>query len=243
MRGWWQHIRELGCDATGAGVGRGRRGRAVAGTRTRAHRGMSGVPRHAGRQGADLQAGDPEAKGLVERLHDYLEKGVPAGPGVHLTGRFQYPTAGLAGAGQSPPAPRSGVSPGRPGRGRQGGDAGVAAGGPAWGGGPRPGCRAITTCAWTATTTRCTRRCRSAHRGHRRPAPGPGVVRGQLSPTTTGSGPNIRRSPTPPMSRRPKPCGATVSTSSAPAAEPEVEQRRLTDYDTRSADHRRAAVA
>ena len=27
--------------------------------------------------------GDPEAKGLVERFHDYLERAFPAGAGVH----------------------------------------------------------------------------------------------------------------------------------------------------------------
>ena len=59
---------------------------------------------------------------------------------------------------------------------------------------------------------------RTAHRGHRRPGPGPGVLRrhGGRRPST-GSGPNIRRSPIPTTSRPPSSCAATGSTSSARA--------------------------
>ena len=53
--GWWQLISGLG-RCPGAGLGRGRRDRPVAGRAARAHRGLPGVPRHAGREGGGVQA-------------------------------------------------------------------------------------------------------------------------------------------------------------------------------------------
>ena len=66
---------DSGGGAAGVGVGRRGRGRAWPGTPNPApapwHAGVSWL---AGGQGADLQTGDPEVKGLVERFHDYLER-------------------------------------------------------------------------------------------------------------------------------------------------------------------------
>ena len=129
------------------------------------------------REGVICRPADPEAKGLVERLHDYLERSFLPGRTLHLSGRLQHSALGLAGGGEHggsggrwvahrpsgspptgsamltlPPVPRP----------------------PA--GGPRSRWRGTTTCGWTATTTRCIRRDRPPGRGARRPGPGAGAL-------------------------------------------------------------------
>ena len=63
---------------------------------------------------------DPEAKGLVERFHDYLETLVPARPLLRLAGRFQPAIAGVSGPREHPPAPGAGLPPGGSDRGGSG---------------------------------------------------------------------------------------------------------------------------
>ena len=102
---------------------------------------------------------DPEAKGLVERAHDYLETLVPARPHVHLAGRLQHPAAGVARAGQPRRHGGCWAAPRRTGSTRTGRRCWPCR---RWrrrpAGGPAPGWPATTTSGWTATTTRCTRR-------------------------------------------------------------------------------------
>ena len=79
--GWWQLIAGAGGGAAGAGLGRRGRGRAAG-----AAGGASSTAdcqAFRGTLGAKVlicQPRDPEAKGLVERAHDYLETLVPARP-------------------------------------------------------------------------------------------------------------------------------------------------------------------
>ncbi len=87
--------RVLVWDGEGA-VGRWRGGQAEA------HRRLPGVPRHAGHRGASCRPRDPEAKGLVERAHDYLEPSFLPGRGVHRPGGLQHPAGRLAGSGRTP---------------------------------------------------------------------------------------------------------------------------------------------
>jgi transposase len=72
--GWWQHLGALGAvprvlvwDGEGA-VGRWRGGRSVLTTDSQAFRGTLGS------KVVICRPGDPEAKGLLERAHDYLER-------------------------------------------------------------------------------------------------------------------------------------------------------------------------
>ena len=60
--------------AAGAGLGRRGRDRPLAGRASRADRRLPGVPRHAGAKVLVCKPADPEAKGLIERAHDYLER-------------------------------------------------------------------------------------------------------------------------------------------------------------------------
>ena len=105
-----------------------------------------------------LRPRDPEAKGIIERAHDYLETSFL--PGRSFTGPADFNTQ-LAEwlervnrrRGGRWAAPRAiGSSP---------------TGKRCWrcrrcrrrpAGGSRCGCRGTTTCGWTATTTRCIRR-------------------------------------------------------------------------------------
>ena len=126
--GWWQLIDVLGAvprvlvwDGEGA-VGRWR------GATQRADRRVSGVPRHAGHQGAHLWPGRSGGQGpgrAATRLPGTL---VPAGPSVRVAGGVQRAAAYVSGRREHPPAPGVGVSTGRSCRRRPGGDGGVAAG-------------------------------------------------------------------------------------------------------------------
>ena len=70
-------------------MGRGGRGRPLAAP-TAIDRSLPGVSGCAGHQGGDLQPGDPEAKGIIERLHDYLERSFL--PGRSFTGPADFNT-------------------------------------------------------------------------------------------------------------------------------------------------------
>ena len=156
--GWWQLLAGLGAVPRAlvwdgeAAVGQRRRGV------RRADRGSPGVPRRAGHQGPDLRSGRPGGQGpgrAGQRLSGDL---VPARP--HFTSRptstpssptgWRWPTRGTTGCwaaprptGSTPTGPRCC----RCRRSRRP---------PGWR--TRCGCRATTTCAWTPTTTRSTRR-------------------------------------------------------------------------------------
>ena len=113
--GWWQLIR-VGCGAAGAGLGRGGRGRSVARSATEltADVRRSAAPLHA--KVLVCKPADPEAKGLVERAHDYLETSFL--PGRVFTGPADFNAqlqAWLDTANQRHTA-RVGCRPGRPGR-------------------------------------------------------------------------------------------------------------------------------
>ncbi len=91
--GWWQLIERLGAvprvlvwDGEGA-IGRWRGGRGELTAECQAFRGTLAREgaRAAGRR-------DPEAKGLIERAHDYLETLVPARPHLHLARRTSTPS-------------------------------------------------------------------------------------------------------------------------------------------------------
>ena len=81
--------RGAGGGAAGAGLGRGGRDRPVAGRPGRADRASArrSAARWAPRWWSASPA-DPEAKGLIERAHDYLETLVPARPAVRLPADF-----------------------------------------------------------------------------------------------------------------------------------------------------------
>lgn len=115
--GWWQHLSVLGAtprvlvwDGEGA-VGRWRARQPELTAACHAFRGTLAA------KVLICKPGDPEAKGLVERFHDYLERAFLPGR-VFGSGGFQHPTGRVVGAGQSPPAPCAGVSASRPDRGR-----------------------------------------------------------------------------------------------------------------------------
>jgi transposase len=137
--GWWQLIAGLGAvprvlvwDGEGA-IGRWRAGRPELTADCQAFRGTLGA------KVVVCRPADPEAKGLIERAHDYLE-------------RSFLPGRAFAGRGGRWAAPRpSGSPPTRP---------------RCWacrrwprtpGGGRSPGCRGTTTCGWIPMTTPSTR--------------------------------------------------------------------------------------
>jgi transposase len=88
--GWWNHIAALGAvprvlvwDGEGA-VGRWRGGRSELTRQCQAFRGTLGT------KVIICRPGDPEAKGLVERAHDYLERSFL--PGRSFTGAAEFNT-------------------------------------------------------------------------------------------------------------------------------------------------------
>jgi transposase len=72
--GWWQLIERVGRGAQGAGLGRRRRDRSLARPAQRTDPGLSGLRGTLAAKVLICRPGDPEAKGLVERFHDYLER-------------------------------------------------------------------------------------------------------------------------------------------------------------------------
>ena len=188
---------------------------------------------------------DPEAKGLVERLHDYLERSFL--PGRTFTGPadFNAQLQQLAGDWRTPGrSGRSGCAPAD----RIAADRAamlalppvapidrLAVLEPAGPGPLRPPGRQRLLGPPGGD--------RPPDRGRRRPAPGPGALRRTgSSPTTSGSGPSTRPSPPPSTSPRPRRCAPSGSGCCArhrPATR--SRSRALSDYDTRArADrHRR----
>ena len=97
--GWWRLLQQLGAvprvlvwDGEAA-VGRWRARQPELTAACQAFRGVLGA------KVLICKPADPEAKGIIERLHDYLETLLPARPHLHLPGRLQHPTPGLAGNG------------------------------------------------------------------------------------------------------------------------------------------------
>lgn len=154
--GWWQLLSALGAvprvlvwDGEGA-IGRWRARQPELTAACHAFRGTLAA------KVVICKPADPEAKGLVERFHDYLERAFlpgrvftsPADFNANCSSGWSEPTTASTGswaAGRrtgSPPIPRR--CWGCPRWRRR------------WGGEARPGCRGITTSAWTPTTTRCT---------------------------------------------------------------------------------------
>ena len=154
--GWWQLTNGLGAvprvlvwDGEGA-IGRWRAGRVELTGDCEAFRGTLGA------KVLVCKPADPEAKGIIERAHDYLERSFLPGRTFTCPADFNTqlqtwldlvntrrrralgcaPTDRIAADRQAmlalPPVPRR------------------------LGGGPRPGWRAITTSVWTPTTTRST---------------------------------------------------------------------------------------
>jgi transposase len=88
--GWWTHIHGLGCvprvlvwDGEGA-IGRWRGGRSELTTECQAFRGTLGA------KVLICKPADPEAKGIIERAHDYLERSFL--PGRSFTGPADFNT-------------------------------------------------------------------------------------------------------------------------------------------------------
>ena len=97
--GWWQHITNLGAvprtlvwDGEGA-IGRWRARRSELTLDCQAFRGVLGAKVYI------CKPADPEAKGMIERFHDYLETSFL--PGRRFSGPedFKHPARGVAGAG------------------------------------------------------------------------------------------------------------------------------------------------
>ena len=155
--GWWRLIARLGAvprtlvwDGEGA-VGRYRRGGSALTAETQAFRGVLGA------KVLICKPADPEAKGLLERVHGYLETSFlpgrsfagPADFNAQLGGFFAQANRRWRRAMGCAPVDRLAADKARCWR------------CPRWrlppGGGPRCGCPATTTSAWTPTTTRSTR--------------------------------------------------------------------------------------
>jgi transposase len=153
--GWWRLLQQLGAvprvlvwDGEGA-VGRWRPRQPLLTTACQAFRGVLGA------KVIICKPGDPEAKGMIERLHDYLERSFLPGRSFSSpmisTPNFKRGWESLIGGGNDRWAARrrSGSPPTRrrcwrclrcrrPPVGR-----------------PRCGCHGTTMCGWTATTIRC----------------------------------------------------------------------------------------
>jgi transposase len=126
--GWWRLLHQLGAvprvlvwDGEAA-VGRWRPRQPEL---TAACQGFRGV---LGTKVLICKPADPEAKGGIERLHDYLERSFLPGRSFTSPGRFQHSASGMAGNRQSPPETIIGLRPGGPDRRGPGSNAGLAAG-------------------------------------------------------------------------------------------------------------------
>ena len=89
--------RESGRGPAGAGLGRGRRGRAVARAPHRADRRCQAFRGTLATKVIICKPADPEAKGLVERFHDYLERAFLPGRSFTSPGDFNAQLQGLLG--------------------------------------------------------------------------------------------------------------------------------------------------
>ena len=118
--GWWQLISGLGAvprvlvwDGEGA-IGRWRAGRPELTGDCQAFRGTLGA------KVVVCKPADPEAKGIIERAHDYLERSFLPGRTFTSPADFNTQLAAVAGAGEHPAAAGAGLLPGRADRRRQG---------------------------------------------------------------------------------------------------------------------------
>ena len=115
--------------AEDAGVGRRGSGRAGGGARTSALtvdcQGFRGV---LGTKVYICKPADPEAKGMLERFHDYLESSFLPGRVFAGPGDFNTQLAGFLDKANARRDAGAGLPPGRPGRRRPGGDAAAATG-------------------------------------------------------------------------------------------------------------------
>jgi hypothetical protein len=156
--GWWQLIDALGAvpralvwDGEGA-IGRWRAGRPELTGECQAFRGTLAA------KVIVCKPADPEAKGLIERCHDYLERSFLPGRAFAGPADFNAQLRRWLAVVNTRPRRALGCAPADritadrqamlalpPGRRRPGG-------------GSRPGWPAITTSGWTPTAIRCTRR-------------------------------------------------------------------------------------
>ena len=156
--GWWQLIAGLGAvprvlvwDGEGA-IGRWRAGRPELTADCQAFRGTLGA------KVVVCKPADPEAKGLIERAHDYLERSFL--PGRTFTGPadFNAQLAAWLALVNTRPRRALGCSPAERITADKAAMLTPAAGGPGDRvAGARPGWPATTTCGWTPTTTPSTR--------------------------------------------------------------------------------------
>ena len=223
-----------GGGAAGAGLGRGGRDRPVAGragpsspAECQAFRGTLAA------KVVVCKPADPEAKGLVERAHDYLERSFLPGRSFDGPADFNAQLGAWIAVVNTRGRRALGCAPGRPDRRRQAGDAGAAAGragdrvavlGAA---GPRP-----LRPAGLQRLLRPPGGDRPPGRGDRGPGPGPGALRragGRRPRAGLGLAPDHHRPGASRGGRRR--CAASAPGSCARSAEPQVEQRSLAVYD------------
>jgi transposase len=114
--GWWRLLQQLGAvprvlvwDGEAA-VGRWRPRQPQL---TAACQGFRGV---LGTKVLICKPGDPEAKGIIERLHDYLERSFLPGRSFDSPADFNTPASGMAATGQSPSQTIPGLCSSRPDR-------------------------------------------------------------------------------------------------------------------------------
>jgi transposase len=157
LGGWWALLLALGAvprvlvwDGEAA-IGRWRRGRSELTAATQAFRGTLAT------RVVICRPADPEAKGLVERANGYLETSFL--PGRTFTGPADFNTQLAAWTATVNTRQRRVLAAPRPSESRPTGPrcSSCHHSRRPPGGGPRCGCRGTTTCAWTATTTRCIR--------------------------------------------------------------------------------------
>ena len=155
--GWWQLISQLGAvprvlvwDGEAA-VGRWRARRVELTAECQAFRGTLGI------RVIICKPADPEAKGLVERLHDYLERSFLPGRRFVSPQDFNSQLAGFLARANSRQHRVLGCRPvDRVGADRQA-MLELPPVPPTPAGGSFCGCPGITMCGWTATTIRCIR--------------------------------------------------------------------------------------
>ena len=165
--GWWRLLQQLGAvprvlvwDGEGA-VGRWRPRQSEL---TSACQGFRGV---LGAKVIICKPADPEAKGIIERLHDYLERSFLPGRSFDSPADFNTQLRPMAAAGQHSPQTVVGLCPGGPDRRGQGGDVGPAAGAAADRMGAHAAAAPGSLCAFGQ------QRLLGASLGRRPPGPGP----------------------------------------------------------------------
>ena len=201
------------CRGRWCGTVRARSGGGVRASRT--DRRVPGVSRGAGHQGDHLQAGRPGSQGPHRTLPRLSGALVSARPNVRAHRRISTPAGRLVGAGRTPGTRRVlGCAPGGSDRRRPAGDAGTAPVAPAVGWRhstrlPRDHYVRLDSNDYSVHPGAVGRRVEVTADLDRVRV----VLRRQArSPSMSGSGPGIRPSPTPSISRRPSCCAASTST-------------------------------